>query len=147
MAAPPSPAIVLAFDFGTRRIGVAVGNTLTRTAQPLVTVAAEPQGPRMDAIGQIIAEWQPQRLVVGIPVHADGTPHAMTIHAERFARDLETAYRLPVARADERFTTLAAGQDLEERGRRGASARAVRDQVAAQLILNAWFHDRGDDAA
>jgi putative Holliday junction resolvase len=147
VAAASAPITVLAFDYGTRRIGVAVGNTLTRTARPLATVASDDRDAALHAIGKLVAEWQPQRLVVGLPVHADGTPHAMTGRAERFARDLEQSFHLPVARADERFTTQAAGQMLGEAGKGGRTARAVRDQVAAQLILEAWFDERTDDAA
>jgi len=131
---------VLAFDFGTRRIGVAVGNTLTRVAHPLSTIEAG-LSTRMTAIGALIAEWQAQQLVVGLPVHADGTPHAMTRSARRFAADLTERFELPVALVDERWTTEAAQDELraEHRGREG---RAMRDQVAAQLILQAYFDER-----
>jgi len=87
-AQPTPPITVLAFDFGTRRTGVAVGNTLTRSAQPLATIEAEGDDARLAAIAPLVAEWQPQALVVGVPVHADGTPHAMTARALRFAQQL-----------------------------------------------------------
>jgi putative Holliday junction resolvase len=133
-------ATVLAFDFGTRRIGVAVGNTLTRVAHPLSTIEAG-LSTRMAAIGALIAEWEAQQLVVGLPVHADGTPHAMTRSARRFAADLVEQFKLPVALVDERWTTETAQDELraEHRGREG---RAMRDQVAAQLILQAYFDER-----
>ena len=79
-------ATILAFDFGTRRIGVAMGNTLTRTAHPLTTLATSRAAQRLDGIAALIEEWCPAQLVVGLPVHADGTPHAMTARAQRFAR-------------------------------------------------------------
>ena len=85
MTARRAPATVLAFDFGTRRIGVAVGNTITRTAQPLTTVSASDARERLAAIADLVTQWQPQMLVVGVPVHADGTPHAMTARARDFA--------------------------------------------------------------
>ena len=131
---------MLAFDFGTRRIGVAVGNTLTRVAHPLSTIEAG-LSMRMAAIGALIAEWQAEQLVVGLPVHADGTPHAMTRNARRFAADLAERFKLPVALVDERWTTETAQDELraEHRGREG---RAMRDQVAAQLILQAYFDER-----
>ena len=149
MAATSPDATVLAFDFGTRRIGVAVGNTLLRTAQPLVTIDDERTDERFAAIAALIAEWQPGMLVVGLPTHADGTEHDMTQRAHRFARQLEGRFGLPVARVDERWTTQDAKGALAAAGgrRAGREGRAVRDQVAAQLILQGWFDDRGDEHA
>ncbi len=132
---------MLAFDFGTRRIGVAVGNTVVRIAHPLTTIAAEANSVRFAAIEALIGQWQPGTLVVGCPVHADGTEHAMTGRAERFARQLEGRFRLPVVRADERYTTRVAEAALSEAGVHGVARRAARDAAAAQLILQAWFDD------
>lgn len=132
---------MLAFDFGTRRIGVAVGNTVVRIAHPLTTIAAEALAERFAAIATLIGEWQPGLIVVGRPVHADGTEHETTARAERFARQLEGRFRLPVVRADERYTTRAADAALSEAGLRGTARRAARDAAAAQLILQAWFDD------
>ncbi len=140
-----APATLLAFDFGHKRIGVAIGNTLTRTAQPLTTLHVERREARETALRTLIVEWQPQKLVVGLPVHVDGTEHEMTQRARRFARWLEETFRLPVVLADERLTTQAAQSLLEERGQRGEKARAVRDAVAAQVILQAYF-DEGESA-
>ena len=134
-------ATVLAFDFGTRRIGVAVGNTLSRVARPLTTIAAEANAPRFAAVAALIETWRPDVLVVGRPVHADGTPHETTSRAERFARQLAGRFGLEVARVDERYTTEAAETSLSEAGVRAEERKAVRDQVAAQLILQAWFDD------
>jgi putative Holliday junction resolvase len=97
----------LAFDFGTLRVGVATGNTVTRTATPLRTVAAVGDA-RFVALGKLIAEWQPQALVVGVPVHPDGAPHENTVRAQRFARQLHGRFRLPVHEVDERYTTTEA---------------------------------------
>ncbi len=138
---------MLAFDFGTRRIGVAVGNTLTRVAQPLATVADRTDEARLAAIATLVAQWEPQRLVVGVPVHADGAAHATTALAQRFAGELGRRFGLPVECADERFTTQAARSAIGEAGVRGAAARAARDQVSAQLILQGWFDERRDGAA
>jgi len=143
VTAHPSPATVLAFDFGTRRIGVAMGNTLTRIARPLTTIAAERDDARFAAITALVEEWQPDVLVVGIPVHADGAAHAMTAKAQRFARELLRRYQLPVELADERWTTQLAQTALDEAGTGGRKGREVRDQVAAQLILQGWLDDRG----
>src|SRR6185312_7299756 len=84
-------ASVLAFDFGTRRIGVAVGNTLTRVAHPLATIEAA-DAARWTALRALVDEWRPQRLVVGLPVHADGTEHAMTVRTRDFARELQQRF-------------------------------------------------------
>ena len=137
-------ATVLAFDFGTRRVGVAVGNTLTRTAQPLQTIDAANAHTRSASIAALVDEWRPQRLVVGLPVHADGTEHAMTVRARAFAHDLERRFALPVALADERYTSALARHALSTSGRGGRADRGLRDQVAAQMILQAWFDERHD---
>jgi putative Holliday junction resolvase len=134
-------ATVLAFDFGTRRIGVAIGNTLIRIAHPLTTIADEANTGRFAAIAALIGEWRPGLLIVGRPVHADGAEHEMTALAERFARQLEGRFRLRVARVDERFTTVGADNALTAAGVRGSGRKAVRDRVAAQLILQSWFDD------
>jgi len=134
---------VLAFDFGTRRVGVAVGNTLTRIAHPLATIDAEASAPRFAAIAALIDEWQPGCLVVGIPVHADGTPHAMTARARRFARQLHGRHGVPVVEADERYTTQGAQAALAATGRGGRRGRAARDAIAAQAILQGYFDEHG----
>ncbi len=142
MAAHRPPATVLAFDFGTRRIGVAIGNTLTRSARPLTTIVQRGSDSHFAAITALIDEWQPERLVVGIPVHADGTPHAMTRQAQRFAQTLSECYGLPVSTADERHTTQAAQAALDVAGA-GRGGRAARDEIAAQIILQGWLDDDG----
>ena len=132
---------MLAFDFGTRRTGVAIGNTLIRIARPLITIAAEANATRFAAIASLIGEWQPNLLIVGRPVHADGAPHEMTARAERFARQLEGRFGLPVTRVDERFTSVGADAALAAAGVRGSDRKGARDRVAAQLILQSWFDD------
>jgi len=122
--------IVLGFDFGTRRIGVAVGNGLTRQARPLALIADEGDV-RWRRIGELIAAWQPARLVVGIACHPDGTPHELTARCERFARQLVGRYRLPVARVDERYSSAVVGDG--------------RDDEAATVILQQWFDETSDD--
>ena len=141
----PREATMLAFDFGTRRVGVAIGNTLVRIARPLATLDAEATDARFEAIAALIREWQPDQLVVGIPVHADGTDHAMTARARRFARQLAGRFRLPVIEADERFTTQAAASVLESHAGGGRKGRAKRDEVAAQMILQAWLDEHHDN--
>ncbi len=137
---------VLAFDFGARKIGVAVGDTKLRVAHPLATIRSEAKAVRVSAVAALVAEWRPERLVVGRPVHADGTEHAMTLRAERFARSLEGRFGIPVVRFDERFTTKAAETLLREAGASVATRRDARDAVAAQLILQSWLDQRRDPA-
>jgi len=137
-------ATILAFDFGTQRIGVASGNTLTRTAQPLTTIAVPRPSRAIDAVAPLIDEWRPARLVVGLPVHADGTAHAMTARARRFAAELEARFALPVALVDERFTTQIAEAAMRTAGLGGRKGRESRDAFAAQIILQAWL-DATDD--
>ena len=105
----PSPAILsfLAFDFGTKRIGVASGNSLTRSAAPLGTIATAGEA-RFEAIGRLIAEWQPAALVVGVPFHPDGASHINTERARRFGRQLHARFGLRVHEVDERYTTTEA---------------------------------------
>ena len=97
----------LAFDFGTKRVGVASGNSLTRSATPLTTIAATGDA-RFAAIGKLIAQWQPDALVVGVPFHPDGAAHDNTRRAQAFARQLHGRFRLPVHEVDERYTTTEA---------------------------------------
>jgi len=133
---------VLAFDFGTQRIGVAVGETGIGVAHPLATIAATAGRTQFEAIGALIEEWRPVLLVVGLPTHADGTAHAMTARALRFARQLEGRFGLPVTCYDERHTTQDAELALRGAGVRGRAGRSVRDQVAAQLILQEYLDQR-----
>jgi putative Holliday junction resolvase len=116
----------LAFDFGTRRVGVATGNSVTRRARPLRTIAAEGEA-RFEAIGRLVAEWQPGALVVGVPFHPDGAAHDNTRRARRFARQLQGRFGLPVHEVDERYTTTEAASrgapDLD-----AASAAIILDQ-------------------
>ena len=128
----PAPARTaqsfLGFDFGTKRTGVATGNALTRSATPLTTIAAEGDA-RFAAIGKLIAEWQPDALVVGVPYHPDGAPHDNTRRALRFARQLHGRFRLPVHEVDERWSSTEA---------EGAGAADV-DAASAAIILEQFL--------
>ena len=127
-ARPKNSRTVLAFDFGLKRIGVAVGEPELRTAHPLPAIAA----PGFDSIEKLLAEWHPAQIVVGLPVAEQGE-HPLAQKVERFARQLEGRFRLPVARVDERFTSVEAESRL-----RGSKRKSV-DSVAAQLILEQYF--------
>ena len=139
---PAPEATLLAFDFGMRRIGVAIGNTLVRVAHPLTTIESDVNERRFAAIAALIGEWRPDRLVVGIPVHADGTEHAMTQRARRFASQLAGRFALPVVEVDERHTTQDAQVRLARAGEGGRRGRARRDEVAAQLILQGYLDEQ-----
>lgn len=135
---------VLAFDFGEKRIGVATGETLLGSAHPLTVIHASSNDDRFAAIGKLVAEWRPERLVVGLPTHADGTPHEMTRLASKFGERLARRFALPVSFADERLTSRDAEARLRESGRDARGAKAVVDAVAAQLILQTWFENPDD---
>jgi putative Holliday junction resolvase len=135
---------ILAFDFGTRKIGVAIGNTLVRVAHPLTTIRLAERTARFAAIGALVEQWQPQALVVGRPVHADGTPHEVTAQADKFARSLEGRFGLPVLRVDERYTTEVAELELRASGTPAAERAELRDAAAAQLILQSWLDEKSE---
>jgi len=122
---------LLAFDYGAKRVGVAVGNALLARARPLRTVAAEGDA-RFAAIAALIGEWQPDALVVGVPRHPDGAPHENTLLAQRFARRLHGRFRLPVHEVDERYTSTEA---------LAAGAGDV-DAASAALILEQFLRER-----
>ncbi len=128
------PQSFLSFDFGAKRVGVASGNALTRTATPLTTVAVEGDA-RFDAIGRLLREWQPDALVVGVPYHPDGAPHDNTRRAQRFARQLAGRFGLPVHEVDERYTTTEAH----------ALGAADADAAAAALILEQYLRESSTD--
>jgi putative Holliday junction resolvase len=129
---------LLSLDFGTRRVGVACGNTMTRQAQPLGTVATAGEA-RFAAIAQLIHQWQPAALVLGVPFHPDGATHENTFRARRFGRQLQGRFRLQVHEVDERWTTTEARLQ-------GATDT---DAAAAALILDQFFRTlpADDDAA
>jgi len=130
---------VLAFDFGTKRIGVAVGDFETRLAHPLPAIAAVENRARFAAIGLLVAEWRPAQLVVGIPVHADGTEHPVGRLARRFAQRLHGRFGIRAELVDERLTSREAEGLLRAAGARGARLKAGLDSVAAQRILETYF--------
>jgi putative holliday junction resolvase len=138
-----APKIVLAFDFGLRRIGVACGDTVSRTASPLQALASGPSGPRWELIGSLLREWQPDLAVVGLPYNVDGSDSAMTSAARGFAAELARRYALEVAMVDERYSSREAAARLKsarESGlRRRRVAKADVDAAAASVILERWF--------
>lgn len=138
---------VLAFDFGTKRIGVAIGVVMdTRLdagrfgpARALAVIDSESNDARFAAVASLIAEWQPVRLLVGRPLNEDGTPHDMTARCERFANQLRGRFRLPVDEVDERFSSTEADAGLRERGLSWQQRKTQIDAEAALIILQSWF--------
>ena len=132
---------VLAFDFGESRIGVAQGNTHIAIAHPVGTITGKSNQDKFNKINQLVKEWQPDFLIVGLPKYLDGTPHEMTQLAEKFARRLYATFRLPVGLLDERLTSIAAEQRLTEAQTFGKKRKQALDQVAAMEILQSFFDD------
>ncbi|WP_439234234.1 Holliday junction resolvase RuvX [Lonepinella koalarum] len=130
---------VLAFDFGTKSIGCAVGQSITGTAQALTAFKAQDGIPNWDAIEKLLKEWQPDRLVVGLPLNMDGTEQALTLRAQKFANRLHGRFGLPVELQDERLTTVDARAEIFQRGGFRALDKGKVDGISACLILESWF--------
>jgi putative Holliday junction resolvase len=134
---------ILAFDYGTRFIGVAVGQSITGTASPLAALAAKDGIPNWEQIDALLKEWQPQRLVVGLPLNMDGSASEMSQRAEKFARRLHGRFGLPVLTWDERLSSYEARGEMlanskEIRGKHNFRDSGV-DSQSARLILESWF--------
>lgn len=130
---------VLSFDFGEKRIGVAVGEHLLATANPLTTIDNESNDVRFQMIAKLIQEWQPKLLVVGLPLSVDGTEHEVTQLCKKFARRLNGRFNLPVMLVDERYSSAEASDLLNKSGIKGRAQKVMLDQVAAQTILQSYF--------
>ena len=130
---------LLGFDFGEKRIGVAVGHLETRLATPLAVLHELSNDERFARIAALIAEWQPSALVVGLPVHMDGTEHELTRLARKFGNRLTGRFGLPVEFADERLTSAVADDLLREIGKKARARKEHLDAVAACQILQAWL--------
>jgi len=131
--------IVLAFDFGLKRIGVAIGEILLAQGRPLTTIAAAANDARFAAIGKLLAEWRPVRLVVGLPSSMDGGEHAMSARCRRFAHQLEGRFGLPVSLVDERLSSSEAERRLSDAGLDWQARKQQVDACAAQIILQDYF--------
>jgi putative Holliday junction resolvase len=135
---------ILAFDYGLRRIGVAVGQSVTASASPLGVVSNGPAGPDQNSIAAFVNEWQPARLVVGMPAHADGSPSDMQNHVRRFIQTL-AHYELPIDTVDERYTSIEAEAALKSAraaGTRGRITKASIDSAAAVIIAERYLATR-----
>lgn len=133
------PERVMAFDFGVRWIGVAAGQSLTRTATPVARLQARDGIPDWEEIGGLLKEWRPSQLVVGLPLNMDGSESEMATRARKFAKRLHGRYHLPVDLVDERLSSYEAKQSAREGGHAGDFGKAGIDDQAAVLILESWF--------
>ena len=130
---------VLCFDFGEQRIGVAVGEHVLATANPLVTIDNESNEIRFEAINKLVNEWQPKLLIVGLPLSLDGAETSVTQLCKKFARRLNGRFNLPVMLIDERYSSVEASDLLSQSGIKGRAQKEMLDQVAAQTILQSYF--------
>lgn len=121
---------LMAFDYGLKRIGVAVGNTVTKTAQPLVVIRANNETKRFSEIEQLVKQWQPVGFVVGVPYHEDGSENSLTASCQRFSRQLAGRYKLPCATVNERYSSVVVDQPKE-----------AIDMHSAQIILEQYFQE------
>ena len=136
----------MAFDYGTRQIGVAVGQTLTGSAEPLTNLRARDGVPDWDQLARLIREWEPNVLVVGLPLNMDGSASDMSERAARFARRLNGRFQLPVETVDERLSTFEAKQHLKDQGRTPSSYREDPvDSLAAALLLQTWLSSQSKE--
>jgi putative Holliday junction resolvase len=142
----PAPRLVFGFDFGRRRIGVACGDTLSRSAAPLGAIAADAPGPDWPAIDALIGAWQPALAVVGLPYNVDDSEGVMAAAARAFAAELAGRYHLTVDHVDERYSSLEAEARLRDSRKTGVRKRRVSkvdvDAAAACVILERWFTQR-----
>ncbi len=138
----PTHRTVLAFDFGTKSIGVAVGQEITGTASPLNALKATDGIPDWDVVAKLFAEWAPQLAVVGLPLNMDGSSQQVTFSAKKFANRLQAKYQLPVETCDERLTTVDAKARLFELGGYKKLDKQKVDSVSACLIFESWIESQ-----
>ena len=132
----PKPVTVMAFDYGTRRVGVAVGNSITRAGQALKTITAVNADALFKEIERLLAEWQPNQLVVGLPTHPDGAEHEMTAKSRRFGNQLHGRFNLPVDWVDERYSSVVLENDADMHDNLDAhSAALILEQYFAELAM------------
>lgn len=130
---------VLAFDFGEKRLGIAMGEHMLGIAHPLITVESEATDVRFEAIGKLVQEWQPSMFVVGLPTTADGSEHTMAALCNKFARRLNGRFGLPVTMVNERYSSVEASRSLSQMQIHGRKQKPMLDAVAAQHILQYYF--------
>ena len=137
---------IIAFDFGLKRTGVAVGNTLTGSASPECTLQSRDERPDWEGITQLFEKWKPERLVVGMPTELDGSDNPLKPRIERFCNQLNGRYNLPVEQENEQFTSIEAAQRLKQLRQSGRKKKVTKeevDKIAASIILENWMQKMG----
>ena len=137
-----STRTILGFDFGMKNIGVAVGQELTYTANPLTVIKAKDGIPNWNEIAALLQQWKPQLLIVGLPLNMDGSEQEMTAAARRFGNRLNARFKLPVDWQDERLTTFEALDQLGINSKMQSNTRGDVDRISAQLILQSWLNQQ-----
>jgi len=139
-------ATIIAFDFGLKRTGVAVGNTLTGSASPICTLQSRNEQPDWQGISRLFDEWKPERLVVGMPTELDGSESPLTKRINRFCNQLNGRYNLPVDQENEQFTSIEAAARLKQLRQSGRKKKVMKeevDKIAASIILENWMQKNG----
>jgi len=130
---------IIGFDFGQKRIGVAIGNNISKSAQALITIESASSNQKFEAIQKIMDEWQPVSIVVGVPFNVDGSEHKVTNLCKKFAKQLEQKYALPIYLIDERYTSIEASYEIQDKKIDLKKRKLLIDQIAAKIILQSYL--------
>jgi len=130
---------IIGFDFGQKRIGVAIGNNISKSAQALITIESASNNQKFEAIQKIMDEWQPVSIVVGVPFNVDGSEHKVTNLCKKFAKQLEQKYALPIHLIDERYTSIEASYEIQDKKIDLKKKKLLIDQIAAKIILQSYL--------
>ena len=130
---------IIGFDFGQKRIGVAIGNNISKSAQALITIESASNNQKFEAIQKIMDEWQPVSIVVGVPFNVDGSEHKVTNLCKKFAKQLEQKYALPIHLIDERYTSIEASYEIQHKKIDLKKKKLLIDQIAAKIILQSYL--------
>ena len=130
---------IIEFDFGQKRIGVAIGNNISKSAQALITIESTSSNQKFEVIQKIMDEWQPVSIVVGVPFNVDGSEHKVTNLCKKFAKQLEQKYALPIYLIDERYTSIEASYEIQDKKIDLKKKKLLIDQIAAKIILQSYL--------
>jgi len=130
---------IIGFDFGQKRIGVAIGNNISKSAQALITIESTSSNQKFEVIQKIMDEWQPVSIVVGVPFNVDGSEHKVTNLCKKFAKQLEQKYALPIYLIDERYTSIEASYEIQDKKIDLKKKKLLIDQIAAKIILQSYL--------